>query len=111
MSAARRMLSAISFGVFWRLAPSTIADHAVEEGLARIGRDPDHEPVGEDAGPAGDGAPVAARLPDDRGALTRDGALVDGRDADDGLAVARDELARLDEDDVALAELGARHLA
>ena len=31
-----RMLSAISFGVFWRSAPSTSADHAVEEPLARV---------------------------------------------------------------------------
>ncbi len=32
---ASRMLSAISFGVFWRSAPLDQRDHAVEEGLAR----------------------------------------------------------------------------
>ena len=39
VSAASRMVSAISLGVFWRLAPSTMRDHAVEEGLARVGGD------------------------------------------------------------------------
>ena len=36
VSAASRMSSAISFGVFCRLAPSTMRDHAVEERLAGI---------------------------------------------------------------------------
>ena len=41
-------------------------DHPVDEGLARIGGDPDDEPVGEDLGAAGDRRAVAAGLADDR---------------------------------------------
>ena len=41
-------------------------DHPVEEGLARVGGDPDDEAVGEDAGSAGHRAPVATGLADDR---------------------------------------------
>ena len=49
VSAASRMLRAISLGVFWRLAPFDHGDHAVEEGLAGVGGDADDQPVGEDA--------------------------------------------------------------
>ena len=65
-------------------------DHAVEEGLARVGGDADDEPVGEHARAAGDGAAVAAALADHRRALAGDGALVDRGDALDHLAVAGD---------------------
>ena len=37
---ASRMLSAISFGVFWRFAAFDEGDHPVEERLARPGGDP-----------------------------------------------------------------------
>ena len=37
------------------------ADHAVEEGVAPLGRDPDDDAVGEHLGAAGDGGAVAAR--------------------------------------------------
>ena len=36
VSAASRMSSAISLGVFCRFAPSTMRDHAVQEALARV---------------------------------------------------------------------------
>ena len=90
VSAASRMSSAISFGVFWRFAPSTIAimrSRKVSPGLARDAHD---EPVGEHARAAGDRAAVAAALADDRRALAGDRALVDRRDALDDLAVAGD---------------------
>ena len=82
------------------------ADHVVEEALAGIGRDADEERVREHARAAGHGAAVAAGLADDRGGFPGDGGFVDGRGALDDLAVARDDLAGLDEDDVALGELG-----
>ena len=63
-------------------------DHPVEERLARVGRDADDEPVGQDARAAGDRAAVAAALADDGRALAGDGALVDRGDALDDLAVA-----------------------
>ena len=85
-------------------------DHAVEEGLARLLRDLDHEPVGEQPRAAGDGRAVAARLADDRSGLAGDRGLVDRADALDDLAVGRDDLAGLDDDDVAAPELGGRHL-
>ncbi len=47
-------------------------DHPVEKRLARVGGHPDNEPVGEHAGAAGHGAPVAAGLADHGGALAGD---------------------------------------
>ena len=85
-------------------------DHAVEERLAGLLRDLDHEPVGEQSRPAGDGRAVAAGLADDRCGLARDRRLVDRADALDDLAVGRDDLAGLDDDHVAAAELRGRHL-
>ena len=101
---ASRMVSAISFGVFCRCAPSTSAimrSRNVSPGLEvmRI-----TIAVGEDRGAAGDRAAVAAALADDRRALAGDGRLVDGGDALDDLAVAGNDLARLADDQIALAQ-------
>ena len=85
-------------------------DHAVEERLARLLGDLDHEPVGEQTRAAGDGRAVAAGLADHRRGLARDRGLVDRADALDDLAVGGDDLARLDDDDVAAPEVGCRHL-
>ena len=85
-------------------------DHAVEERLARLLRDLDHEPVGEQPRAAGDGRAVAAGLADHRRGLAGDRRLVDRADALDDLAVGGDDLARLDDDDVAALELGRGHL-
>ena len=83
-------------------------DHPVEKRLARVGRDLDDDPVRKDARAAGDGGPVAAGLPDDRGRLARDRRLVHRGDPLDDGAVARDHLARLDDDPVALAQARRR---
>ena len=69
-------------------------DHPVDERLARLRGDAHHDPVGEHARAAGDGAAVAAGLADDRGGLAGDRRLVDGRDAPDDVAVTGDQLAR-----------------
>ena len=83
-------------------------DHAVEERLARLGRDAHDDLVGEDARAAGDRGAVAARLADDRRRLAGDRRLVDRRDALDDVAVGRDDLARGDDALVADVELGRR---
>ena len=85
------------------------ADHAVEEGRARRRGDPDLDPVGEHLRAAGDGRAVAAGLADHRRGLAGDRRLVDRGDALDHLAVGRDEVARLDQDDVAGLEARRRH--
>ncbi len=73
--AARTIVSAISLGVFWRIAPFDQRDHPVEEALAGLGGDLDDDPVGEHARAAGDARVVAAGLADHRGALAGDGRL------------------------------------
>ena len=97
VSAASRMFSAISFGVFCRSAPSTSAimrSRKVSPGSAVIRI---VQPVGDDLRAAGDRrADVGARLLEHRRRLAGDGRLVDVGDALDDLAVAGDHLAGLD---------------
>ena len=81
--------------------PLDQGDHPVEEGLARLLGDLDHDPVREHPGAAGDRAAVAAGLADHRRRLAGDRRLVDRGDALDHGAVAGDRLAGLDHDDVA----------
>src|SRR5215207_5356436 len=98
---ARRMLSAISFGVFWRCAPSTSAimrSRKVEPGDAVMRTLIQSEITCV--------PPVAAGFTDDRGGLAGDGRLVDRGDAFDHLTVGWDDVAGLDEDDVARPQLG-----
>ena len=102
---ASRMPRAISLGVLRRSRALDQGDHAVEEALARLLGDLDDDPVGEHAGAAGDRAAVAAGLADHRRRLAGDGRLVDRGDALDHGAVAGDQLARLDDHDVAAVQL------
>ena len=102
---ASRMFSAISLGVFCRLAPSTraiIRSMKLSPGLAVISHD---DAVGEHLGAAGDRAPVAAGLADDRGGLAGDRRLVDAGDTLDDVAVAGDDLPGHDDDPVAELQL------
>ena len=85
-------------------------DHAVEERLARLGRDAHDDLVGQHPGAAGDGRAVAARLADHRRRLAGDRRLVDGGDALDDVAVAGDHLAGGDDAQVADLQLRRRHL-
>ena len=83
-------------------------DHPVEEGLARVGGDADRR-AGRWSSvvpPVTRAADVGARLLEDRRRLAGDRGLVDEADALDDVAVAGDRLALLDDDDVALAQLG-----
>src|SRR3954465_10626156 len=91
----RRMLRAISFGVFCRSAPSTraiIRSMKPSPGFwvmrTMIWSDSTRVPPR----PAGARGGVPARLPDDRRRLAGDGRLVHAGDALDDLAVAGDEL-------------------
>ena len=100
---ASRMLRAISLGVFCRLAPSTRAimrSRNVSPGLAVIRTTMRSESTRV---PPVTARAVAAGLADDRGRLAGDGRLVDAGDALDDLAVAGDDLAGLDDDEVAVA--------
>ena len=103
---ASRIESAISFGVLRRDGALDERDHPVDERLAGLLRDLDHDAVREHARAAGDRAAVAAGLADDRRRLAGDRRLVDGGDALDHGAVAGDQLAGLDDDDVAAGQLG-----
>src|SRR6476661_5273126 len=87
---ASRMLSAISFGVFWRSAPSTSAimrSRKVEPCAAVIRTLSQSETTSV--------PPVTAGLADHRRRLSGDGRLVDRGDALDHLAVGRNEIAGL----------------
>ncbi len=79
-------------------------DHPIEEGLAGIADDADDDPVGEHLGAAGDRRAIAAALADDGRRLAGDGRFVDGGNPLDDLAVAGDQLIRLDDHQIALAQ-------
>ena len=76
-------------------------DHAIEEGRARRRGDAHADPVGEHLRAAGDRRAVAAGFADDRRRFAGDRRLVDRGDALDDLAVGRDDVAGLDQHDVA----------
>ena len=100
------MLSAISFGVFCRSAPSTRAIMRSRKVEPCCGGDADLDPVRDHLGAAGDRRAIAAAFADDRRRFAGDRRLVDRGDALDDVAVARDEIAGLDQHDIALPELG-----
>ena len=83
------------------LRPLDQRDHPVEEALPRIDRHAHPDAVGDDARTRGHRRPVAARLADHRRAFAGDRGFVDRGDAGDHLAVGRDQVARLDQHDVA----------
>ena len=98
---ASRMFSAISFGVFCRSAPSTsliMRSRKVEPGAAVMRTTIQSEST---VRAAGHRRTVAAGFANDRRGLAGDRRLVDRGDAFDHLAVARDDVARLDQHDVA----------
>ena len=85
-------------------------DHAIEEGLARIGGDLHLDPIREHLGAAGDGRAVAARFANHRSRFAGDGRLVHRRHALDHFAVAGDVVAGLDVDHVSGAKRSADDL-
>ena len=107
---ARRMVSAISLGVFWRSAPSTRA--IMRSRKVSPGSEVMRTAIWSESTlrAAGDGAAVAAALADHRRRLAGDRRLVDRGDALDDVAVAGDDLAGRDDHDVAAAQLGRRDL-
>ena len=104
------MLSAISFGVLRRSAPSTSAIIRSRNDLPGSCVTSITSRSESSLRAAGDGRAVAAGLADHGRRLAGDRRLVDRADALDDLAVGGDDLARLDDDDVAALQLGRRHL-
>ncbi len=84
-------------------------DHAIQESLARIGGDAHHQPVGQHPRAAGYRAEVAAGFAYHRRALAGDGAFIHRGDALDHLAVAGNEVARLHQHHIVLAQAGTGH--
>ena len=80
-------------------------DHPIEEALAGLGRDLHDDPIGEHPGTSGHARAIAAGLANDRGTLAGDGTLIDRGDTGDDLAVRRNDLARLDQYQIAGAKL------
>jgi hypothetical protein len=87
------------------------ADHAVEEGRARRRGDTHTDPVGQHLRAAGDRGAIAARLADDRCGFTGDGRFIDRGHALDHLAVGRNDVAGLDQYDVADLQIVRGHKA
>ncbi len=81
-------------------------DHAVDEGFARIYGHAHDNPVGQHAGTAGDGREVATGFTDDRSRFAGDGRFVHRGDTFDDFAVGRNGFLSLDDDDVALTQIG-----
>ena len=76
-------------------------DHAVEEGRARRRGDAHADPVGQHLRAAGDRGAVAAGFADHRRGFAGDGGFVDRGHALDHLAVGGNDVAGLDQHDIA----------
>ena len=109
VSAESRIVSAISFGVFWRLRAFDQRDHPVEKAAAFLHRDPNHNAIADHARAAGDGAAVAAAFANHRSRFTRDGGLVHAGDAFDHFAIGRNHIARFADDEVAFLQIRRGH--
>ena len=105
VSAASRMLRAISLGVLCRLGALDQGNHAVQETLARVGGNPHDQPVRQRPRTARHSRAIPAGFADHRGTLPGDRTFVDAGNALDDLTVAGDDLARLDQHHVAPAPL------
>ena len=103
-------VSAISFGVRWRIAPSTkaIMRSRKESPAAAVMRTTMRSESTTRA--AGDAGAVAARFANDRRRFAGNRRLIDRGDAFDNLAVAWDDLAGLDHDAVAGSQRRRRDL-
>ena len=107
VSPASRMASAISLGVRWRLAPSTraiIRSRKVSPGS--VVTRTTMRSLTSVVPPVTELRMSVPGLLEDRRGLAGDRGLVDEPDALDDVAVTGDRLAFLDDDDVALAQLG-----
>ena len=101
---ANRMVSAISFGRLLSVRALDQGDHPIDERLTPLGGDAHDDAVREDLRAPGDRGTVATGLANDGRGLAGDGGLVDRRDAFDDLAVGRNHVVGLADDQVALGE-------
>ena len=76
------------------------ADHALDEAAAARDARTHDEPIGENRRAARDVGEVSPGFSDDRRGLARNGRFVDGRDPRDHFAVAGNDVARKDENEV-----------
>ena len=103
------MLSAISFGVFCRRAPSIIEIIRSRNEWPGFGGDTNNDAVAEDARAASDGAAVAAAFANDRRGLAGNGGFVHGGDAFHDFTVGGNHVAGLANKQVTDFQLGTRH--
>ncbi len=80
------------------------ADHAVQKALARVGGNAHHQPVGEQARPAGHRAAVSTQLADHGSAFTGDSTFVHRCNAFDDLAVHRQGISGFHQEDIILVQ-------
>ena len=80
--------------------PLDQGDHVVQEALTGIGGDADCDLIGKDAGASGHRAAVSTRFTNDRGRLTGNRGFVHTGSALDHIAIAGNDLACLDDNDI-----------
>ena len=85
-------------------------DHPVEEGFSRVHAAADHQPVGENACPAGHRGKIATGFTDHRGRLAGNGAFVHRGAAFDDFAIAGDNIPGFHQHHVAFAQIFRRHV-
>src|SRR5688500_10274668 len=81
-------------------------NHAVEETLAGVRRNPHDKPIGQHSGATRHAAPVPAAFANERGAFTRDRTFIDRCHTGDHLAIARYLVARLSKHQISLMKIG-----
>ena len=86
-------------------------DHPVDEGGTSRGRDAHLDPVGQHLSAAGNGRTVATGFTDHRGGFAGDCSLVDRGHTFDHLTVRGDDVARLDQNNIADLQTFTRHIA
>ncbi len=102
VSADNRMVSAISFGVFWRRAPFDQGNHAVKKTAAFLDGDTNDNAVAQHAGATRHRAPIAAAFANHRGRFASDGGFINTGDSLNDIAIGGNNVARFADDEVSL---------
>ena len=110
VSAASRIVSAISFGVFWRARLRPAQSSGRESRAPLSSRDTDDDAIAKHARAAGNRAAVAAALANHRRGFAGDRRFIHTGDSFDDIAVGRDDVARFADHEVAFLQDRAREL-